>query len=216
LRDASLKVRVLLGALVAVLVLIAGRSVVHAQEAGVHIDPASQVVPQVGEIFSINVSIADVTDLFGYDFMLWYNTTLLDCVDVVWPSHHFLTPVTYPSNIFKVKTIEDNFNDTHGAVRVVTTLTGSEPPKNGSGVLVTITFNSTTTDGPSPLILYWPGYVYPVKLSDPDGTPISCTATDGEVTVIPEFPSTFMLISLILITATITLFKKGRTSPRKP
>jgi hypothetical protein len=196
--------------------LTSGRPAVHAQEAGVYIDPASQVIPQVGEVFSINISIADVTDLFGYDFMLWYNTTLLDCVEVDWPAHHFLTPISYPSNIFKVKTIEDNFNDTHGAVRVVTTLTGSEPPKNGSGVLVAITFNSTTTDGPSPLTLLWPGYVYPVKLSDPDGTPIPCTSTDGEVTVIPEFLSTFMLVSLILITATITLFKKRRTLPRKP
>jgi len=36
--------------------------------------------------------------------------------------------------------------------------------------------------------LYWPGFVYPVKLSGPNGNPIPCSATDGEVTVIPEFP----------------------------
>jgi hypothetical protein len=133
---------------------------------------------------------------------------MLDCLSVEWPTNHFLTPILKPTNVFKVKDIEDNFNETTGAVRVVTTLTDNEPPKNGSGVLVTITLNGTTTDGPSPLRLHWPGFVYPVKLSDPEGHPIPCNATSGEVTVIPELPLILMIFSLVLMTMTVTLLKK--------
>ena len=181
---------------------------VNAQETIVYIDPPSLLIPQVGETFNINVSISGVTNLFGYDFILWYNTTMMDCLNVEWHAGHFLTPILKPTNIFKVKTIEDNFNETTGAVRVVTTLISDEPPKNGSGVLVTITFNTTTTDGPSPLKLYWPGFVYPIKLSDPNGNPIPSNATDGEVTVIPEFSSLSLIFLLIIVTLTITLLKR--------
>ncbi len=191
-------------------------TLVRAQETVVYIAPQSNLIPQIGETFSINVSVTDLTNLFGYDFILWYNTTMLDCLSVEWPTNHFLTPNLNPSNIFKVKTIEDNFNETTGAVRVVTTLTGDEPPKNGSGVLVTITFNSTTTDGPSPVKLYWPGFVYPVKLSDPDGNPIPCNAISGEVTVISEFPLISMILFLVLMTATVTFFKRRQISSKKP
>ncbi len=186
---------------------------VTALEAAVSVDPAAQEVPQVGETFTVNISITNVTNLFGYDFMLWYNTTLLDCLDVTWPTNHFLTPSLKPSNVFKIKTIEDNVNETTGAVRVVTTLLDDEPSKNGTGVLVTITFNGTTTDGPSPLQLYWPGFVYPVKLSDPDGNPIPCTATHGEVTVIPEFHSILMAFVLVLTAGAIAFFKRRHALP---
>ena len=203
-----LKLRSLLSTLFVLLVFCNGTTSVNAQETIVYIDPPSLLIPQVGETFSINVSIGDVTNLFGYDFILWYNTTMMDALSVEWSAGHFLTPILKPTNIFKVKTIEDNFNETTGAVRVVATLIGDEPPKNGSGVLVTITFNTTTTDGPSPLKLYWPGFVYPVKLSDPNGNPIPSNATDGEVTVIPEFSSLSLIFLLIIATLTIVLLKR--------
>jgi len=185
-----------------------GATSVNAQETIVYIDPSSLSIPQVGETFSINISISNVTNLFGYDIMFWYNTTLMDCINVEWPKNHFLTPILKPTNIFKVKDIEDNFNETTGAVRVVATLLDDEPPKNGSGLLVTITFNTTAPDGPSPLKLHWPGFAYPVKLSDPDGNPIPCSAADGEVTVIPELSSLSLIFLLIIITLSITLLQK--------
>ena len=203
-----LKLRSLLLALFVLLVFCNEATYVNAQETIVYIDPSSRVIPQVGETFSINVSINDVTNLFGYDFILWYNTTMMDCLSVEWPEGHFLTPILNPTNIFKVKTIEDNFNETTGAVRVVATLMGDEPPKNGSGVLVKITFNTTTIGGPSPLTLYWPGFVYPVKLSDPNGNPIPCNATLGEITVVPEFSLLSLIFLLIIATLTITLLKR--------
>lgn len=185
-----------------------GATSVNAQETIVYIDPPSLLISQIGETFSINISISNVTNLFGYDIMLWYNTTMMDCINIEWPKNHFLTPILNPANIFKIKDIEDDYNETTGAVRVVATLLDDEPPKNGSGLLVTITFKSTAPDGPSPLKLYWPGYPYPVKLSDPDANPIPCSGTDGEVTVIPELPPLSLIFLLIILTFSVYLFKK--------
>jgi hypothetical protein len=168
-----------------------------AQESVVYIDPVSYTAPDVGVAFTINVSIANATNLYAYHLILWYNTTLLDGLEVELPPNHFLTPSLNPNNIFTTDEIDDNYNATHGVVGVMTTLTGSELPKNGSGILATISFNATNPDGPSPLRLYFPGFTYPVKLSDPDATPIACTAVDGTVEVIPEFPS-FLLMPLII------------------
>jgi hypothetical protein len=177
-----------------------GNVVAHAsaQEAVVYVDPVSYTAPEVGVGFTINVSIANVTNLYAYHFILWYNTTLLDGLEVELPPNHFLTPSLNPNNIFTTDEIDDNYNATHGVVGVMTTLTGSEPPKNGSGILATISFNATNPDGPSPLKLYFPGFTYPVKLSDPDANPIACTAVDGTVEVIPEFPS-FLILPLFMI-----------------
>lgn len=174
---------------------------VNAQKTDILIEPQFLSVPKIGETFSVNVSIYNVSNLFAYDFLLWYNTTLIDCLSVEWPKGHFLTPILRPTNIFKIKTIEDNINKTTGAVRVTATLTDGEPPKNGSGLLVRITFNATAT-GSTFLRLYFPGFAYPVKLSDPESNAIPCSTTDSEVTVIPEFfnPSLmFLLLSIVLV-----------------
>jgi len=190
---------------------------VSAQPTVVYIDPESYTAPEVGITFTINVSIANVTNLYGYHFILWYNTTLLDGVKVELPPNHFLTPSIHPKNIFKLTEIDDDYNATHGVVGVIATLTGPEPPKNGSGILATITFNGRTSGGPSPLKLYYPGFVYPVKLSDPDANPIPCTAIDGAVEVTPGVQAheqatwlyvTVIIIVIILVVAAIVVYRR--------
>lgn len=190
---------------------------VSAQEAAVvYIDPVSYTAPEVGVMFTINVSIANVTNLYGYEFIVWYNTTLLDGVKVELPTNHFLTPDDPKNTVFTTDKIDDDFNATHGYVWVITTLTGSEePPKNGSGILATITFNATTPDGPSPLKLYYPGFAYPVKLSDSDANPIACTAIDGTVEVIPEFPSFLIMPLFLLLTLMVVVLKMKHTQRNK-
>jgi parallel beta-helix repeat protein len=104
----------------------------------VYVDPEkSQAL--VGSTFTVNVSIANVSHLFAYQFKLYYDTDLLDAIDVRLPKGHMLTPVN-PANIWIVKlNTEDDFNATHGAVSVVITLL-AEAGKSGNGVLATISF----------------------------------------------------------------------------
>ena len=204
-----MKFKLLLLFSIAFSILLNQTSLIWAEGAIISIEPSFQSIPQVGETFTINVSISNIENLFGYDFILWYNTTVLDCLSVEWPEGHFLTPTKNPNNIFNIETIEDNFNETTGAVRVVATLTNGEPPKNGSGLLVKITFNSTAT-GSSLLRLYWPGYIYPAKLSDPAGNPIPCSANTSEVIVIPEYSVLAIFLVVVTLTVTVIIIWRGR------
>jgi hypothetical protein len=49
--------------------------------------------PAYGKVFTINVTVANVTDLFGYEFKLSWNTTLLNCTAAV-----VTPPVNWSSN----------------------------------------------------------------------------------------------------------------------
>lgn len=62
----------------------------------IYIDPPSIEDPNLipGKTFGINVSIANVSDLFGYDFDMSYNTAILTCIGVsVGPSDNMPSPM---------------------------------------------------------------------------------------------------------------------------
>lgn len=106
----------------------------------VYVDP-SACYAALGSTFMVNVSIANVTSLYGYQFKLYYDTNLLDGIEVTLPEGHFLEPVD-PGRIWISRlVVEDKFNSTHGEVLTAVLLMGDEPGKTGSGVLATITFH---------------------------------------------------------------------------
>ena len=147
---------------------------VLASQTKIYVDPPS-IIDQTltsPQTFSISVKIFNVTNLYGYDFQLFYDTTILDGLSVTLPPDHFLKPIN-PSKLFIVKqVIEDNYNSTHGRVWVAMTLISPEPSKTGSGILANITFEVTGI-GSCALNLY------NTKLSDPDAQAITHTAEDG-------------------------------------
>ena len=150
--------------------------------ASIFVEPETCNVAGLGQTFTINITVANVTDLWGWEFKLFYDSIQLNGTALV--EGPFLQ--TAGETFFWEVNFTDNYNATHGFVWVIATLLGSEePPKNGSGVLTTITFNATTLGESSPLVLYYPGFGYPVKLSDSDANSIPCTAVDGTVEVVP-------------------------------
>lgn len=130
--------------------------------------------------FTVNVTVANVTDLGAYEFHLYYNATAFNCTGLDLPSGHFLEPVVDPNNIFNVSLVYDNeYNSTHGFVCVALSLMGEEPFKNGSGTLVTVDFNATAIGN------------YDLKFKETMLVNSSCqampvTVVDGSVTVLPS------------------------------
>jgi hypothetical protein len=88
--------------------------------------------------FRVNVSVVDVgyEGLFGYQFRLNYDSSVLKGVDVLFPEDHFLKP-TNPENLYIP---ERWINGTGGYAEVAVTLLGAESGKVGNGTLSNVVF----------------------------------------------------------------------------
>lgn len=123
----------------------------------------SPVTASVGQNFSINVTILSVVDLYGWEFKLGWNASLLDAVNVV--EGPFLK--TEGSTFFTY-----TVNATEGYMIVDCTLLGIVPGVSGDGTLATMTFYVKDV-GECLLDLY------DVILLNSFEQPISCQIVDG-------------------------------------
>jgi hypothetical protein len=142
----------------------------------IYVDPPTTTmsVANIGDTFTVNITIAEVTDLSGWQFKLYYNNTVLDCKNAT--EGPFLAT---GGNTEFIKILNNTYNATHGKANVACTLTGMGPGVTGSGVLATITFQ-IKADGETPLNLD------DTKLLDsslPDPNPIDHNTIDGTVHV---------------------------------
>jgi len=155
----------------------------------VYVSPKEQVIDSLNESFIVNVSICNVLDLYGYEFKLFYNSSILNGSQVI--EGPFLNS-TGKSAFFWVVAFNDHYNSTHGIVWVDSCLTGDVLGVNGNGTLVTIKFKSLAV-GSSQLSLD------DVKLVDSRKNSIPCQNIDGLVTIIPELTLPFITLALCLL-----------------
>jgi hypothetical protein len=98
----------------------------------------------VGQNFTVNICISNVADLYGWEFKMGWNSTILDAVDV--SEEPFLK--SGGSTFFMHK-----INNTLGYMIVDCTLLGNVPGVSGGGTLAAIKFYVETV-GECPLDLY--------------------------------------------------------------
>ena len=121
----------------------------------------------IGQEFTINIVIENVSDLAGFELKLFWNTTLADLEDVdIFPpwSDYFLV---------KNETQED-IGDGRGMFWLALLMLPPSEPFNGTTVLATLTFNATNI-GTSILDLDQ------VKLGDSLANPIPTNIVDGYI-----------------------------------
>ena len=131
-----------------------------ATETTVYIDPPKTTGLDIGETFAINISISDVTDLVGWQFALYYKSTILNATLTYDPETVDYTQVLEGpflkaggETFLFVADFTDNYNSTHGRILSACLLLGAKAvPQSGSGTLATITFK-TKAIGNSPLDL---------------------------------------------------------------
>ena len=128
----------------------------------------------VGCTLTINVTIVDVVDLYGWGVKLLFNATQLECTDVSIP----------PTNIFagfQYFSTSPEINNDDGTVLLGCTLIGERPGVNGTGVLMTIEFKAKTP-GSSTLEFnsVWPN---PTMIISSNITEIVFETHNGYVTV---------------------------------
>jgi len=119
----------------------------------------------VGERFSVNISVANVTDLKRYEFKLSFDTVMLDVVGIT-----LLPEANLPVGNWVV-------SDLLGIVWMNVTYDGSSITTNNSVPVATIDFKAMNR-GQGALHLYDTG------LFDSHGNPIAYQTTDGMVTIL--------------------------------
>lgn len=99
---------------------------------------------EIGETFSIDIRISDVIDLYGWEFKLKWNKTILDPLNVIEGTFLKNNGDTYFIN---------KINETLGYMLVDCTLLGNIPGVSGTGTLATVEF-SVNGQGECSLDLY--------------------------------------------------------------
>jgi len=148
--------------------------------ATVYIEPPEISGLTVGENFTITVPVADVSDLAGWEFSLYFCSRVINVVDA--DEGPFLKNVR--NTIFVSVNVTNNYNITHGLVRLACALLQSGHGADGSGTLATIDF---TVVGVGQTPLHLPQNE--TKLRDstpmpPGPQPIPHTTVDGLVEVL--------------------------------
>jgi len=120
-----------------ILVFLSLTSIIFAQDiiAKVFLYPSS-AKKIVGSTLSVSVNVANVSNLYGYDFKLYYDTRILDVKNVT--EGTFLK--SKGSTFFKVKEMKDNYNSTHGRIWMYSTMLSPAKPASGSGTVAIIEF----------------------------------------------------------------------------
>jgi hypothetical protein len=148
-----------------------------AREAGadagttVLVDPAQAVVFR-GESFSINVKITDVSDLYGWEFKLYWNSTILNCTNAV-----VQTPAEWQNNkLDYAPGLESNYNITHARYWAAQSAANPAPSFSGSMTIATLTFQALQP-GTTLLILT------DTVLGDSTAEPITFNVSSGAISV---------------------------------
>jgi len=140
----------------------------------IYVDPPSVTGLNPEDNFTIDINVEDVTNLYGFDFKLGYDTSILDTTQIeigTWLSGgaecKFFSQIIPGDTCAIIKSV-----DAGGYVWVVVTLLQPAAPVNNSGTLATITFQVTGT-GVSALDLY------ETVLVNSDAIGISHNVSDG-------------------------------------
>jgi hypothetical protein len=140
----------------------------------VNVNPSSITVHKA-DVFTVNVTLSNVSDLCGWEFKLWWNNTVLNCTQA-----EIRVPTTWINHTYEAgKGIQNTFNSTHGKFWKAQAALWPAPPFNGSMTLVTFTFKALNL-GTGTMDLE------DAMLADSKAHSISKLVSDGTVTVLPS------------------------------
>jgi hypothetical protein len=165
----------------------------------VYIDPAEITGLAIGETFTINIKIANVTNLAGWELDLYYSSSVLSAIEAMEGPFlkSFGNTYWFLGSDYR-RQLDDNYNSTHGNAHLACALLGSATGATGSGILANITFQVRGA-GSSPISIP----LDETKLLDStpgNPQPIPHTTSDGLVVVIAHD----IAITLITLSKTVT------------
>ena len=198
--------KLLLVVFISMLFLNAFTTHANAAETNVAPDPLSMQIDQIGENATVTVKVTNITDLFTWQFRMYFNSTILNCTsESAWlpTGHVFDGKIIVPVAAL----IDSDENGTFIDYGCTLMFLGDE--FNGTGTLCQINFTGMA-EGSSVLSFGpWPGTTF---LLDHNGVDITFGVTAGEIIVIPEFPTLAIMSLLMILTLVATITAKIRMS----
>lgn len=146
-------------------------------ETTVSIQPATQTI-NVGDTTTVDVQIANVSDLFGVDLRLSFDPSIVKVVDSnpLVPGDQVEPGAFLDISGGKGFVVENSADNAAGTISYAATLLSPASPVSGSGPLIRITFEGVS-EGESAITLE------SVLLSDAKAQAIQATKQDGSITV---------------------------------
>ena len=142
----------------------------------VSIDPSSQDV-LMEETVTTDVLVENVTDLYGFEFEITFDPTLVEVVDA---DPNKAGVQIQPGDFLSPDWVLDNAVDNDsGTIAFALCQMNPSQPQTGSGVLATITWRGKALDV-SPITFTY------ASLGAPGGVPIPSSTQDGEIIVTSE------------------------------
>lgn len=141
--------------------------------------PTVSIAPASQEVFledtaAAEVWVEDVTDLYGFEFQLTFNPTLVEVVDAdPVKAGVQIQPGDFLSPDWELDNTVDNDN---GTIDYALSQWDPSPPQSGDGVLAIITWRGKVL-GTSPIAFSH------VLLGAPGGVPIDASTQDGQIKV---------------------------------
>jgi len=157
-----------------------------ASTATISVNPPTSTAA-VGQTFMIDINISDVVDLYGWEFKLRWNSTLLDALNVTEGTFLKMGGDTF---------FASKINNTAGYMLVDCTLLGDVPGVSGNGILATVKFY-VEARGECVLDLYDTALVSSAE------QPITHTAIDG------NFVAIVRDVAIISVTTSKTVIVVG-------
>lgn len=207
----QVKLFLLLVSIVSMLFLVQIRVVQATPETVVKVEPYASSY-DVGETFSVNLTIVDVQNLYGIEVALYWNASMLRVVNV----DLRLGVESYPDGVLhelswaRILVVENNVTQKEGEYRLAATSMSPAPSFYGSGNVVRIIFNATSS-GYSKLDLETKLFDYPPLDREPRvSLQIAHTTIDAFTAIIPEISSaTFLALFMLSLLLAVAFSKIG-------
>lgn len=169
----------------------------------VQVEP-SIVSAKIDELFTVNITISNVQNLYGIDVTLNWNNAVLQVVNAT----HNLGVESNPAGVLHEATdapiyiAAENASQEIGTYHLVATSQNPATSFSGSGTIATITFKVLSVGHSS---LYLQSELADYTTTDEPAAFIEHTDVGGSVeTVIPEFP-TLIIVALFFVAVTMAV-----------
>jgi len=156
---------------------------VNAQQTTVYVDPGRITGLDAGETFTVDIKVANVTDLMAWEIRIFYKSSVLNATDIAGDSP-FLKQHPNPNatTFYGIHYFNDNYNETHGQIIAYCALYNVPDGVSGSGTLFWVEFKAKGY-GDSPLELSSPHGPLEYLLLDSSTNPIPHSTIHGAVHV---------------------------------